>query len=118
MPNDSPFTRGDIWLTDFGIDPENPEQAIQRPAVLVSDDRLHHPSLRMVIVVPGTSTIRDIPIHVDVGPDPTNGLSSKTAFQTEQVRAVSTTRLVERLGKLDPVNIATIDEVLRNVLNL
>ena len=44
----------------------------------------------MVIVVPGTSTIRGIPLHVVLSPDPNNGLSTETAFQAEKVRAAST----------------------------
>ena len=110
--------RGDVWLVDFGADPEDPEQAFLRPAVVVSDDRLHHPNLRMVVVVPGTSTIRPIPLHVVVSPDRNNGLATETAFQVEQVRAVSTGRLVSRLGRLDDLDRHAIDEILRNVLSL
>ncbi|MCY3616887.1 MAG: type II toxin-antitoxin system PemK/MazF family toxin [Acidimicrobiaceae bacterium] len=107
-----------MWLIDFGADPQDPEQAFLRPAVIVSDDRLHHPNLRMVIVVPGTSTIRRIPLHVVLSPDPDNGLATGTAFQVEQVRAVSTGRLVERLGRLDTLGRHAIDDILRNALGL
>ena len=112
------FVRGDVWLVDFGVDPEDPEQAFRRPALIVSDDRLHHPNLRMVIVVPGTSTIRSVPLHVVVEPADEVGLDVSTAFQAEQVRAVSAARLVERLGRLDPVSRHAIDEILRNALCL
>ena len=112
------FVRGDVWSVDFGADPEDPEQAFRRPALIVSDDRLHHPILRMVIVVPGTSTIRSVPLHVVVEPDNGSGLAVPTAFQAEQVRAVSVARLVERLGRLDPVSRHAIDEILRNALSL
>lgn len=110
--------RGDIWSVDFGADPEDPEQAFRRPALIVSDDRLHHPNLRMVIVVPGTSTIRAVPLHVVVDPDGGTGLTVSTAFQVEQVRALSVSRLVERLGRLDPMGRLAIDEVLRHALGL
>lgn len=85
--DESSFLRGDIWNVDFGADPMDPEQSFSRPAVIVSDDRLHHPNLRMVIVVPGTSTLRLLPLHVVVEPDADNDLESETAFQVEQVRA-------------------------------
>ena len=110
--------RGDVWLVDFGAEPEDPEQAFLRPAVIVSDDRLHHPNLRMVVVVPGTSTIHRIPLHVVLPPDRNNGLSTETAFQVEQVRAVATGRLVERLGRLDSLGRHSIDEILHNALDL
>ncbi|MCY3787081.1 MAG: type II toxin-antitoxin system PemK/MazF family toxin [bacterium] len=112
------YARGDVWLVDFGADPEDPEQAFLRPAVVVSDDRLHHPNLRMVIVVPGTSAIRGIPLHVVVSPDRGNGLATDTAFQVEQLRAVSSGRLVERLGRIDVRAGSALDEVLRNTLGL
>lgn len=72
----------------------------------------------MVIVVPGTSTIRSVPLHVVVEPDDDTGLDVPTAFQAEQVRAVSVARLVERLGRLDPASSNAIDEILRNALGL
>jgi mRNA interferase MazF len=112
------YARGDIWKVDLGAEPEDPEQTFLRPAVVVSDDHLHHPKLRLVIVVPGTSVIRRLPLHVTVEPDGGNGLDQVTAFQVEQVRAVSTARLVERLGRLDPTSRHTVDEILRNALGL
>lgn len=118
MDSERRLVRGDVWSVDIGLDPEDPEQAFRRPALIVSDDRLHHPNLQMVIVVPGTSTIRSVPLHVVVDPDDNTGLAVPTAFQTEQVRAVSVARLVERLGRLDPVSRHAIDEILRNALGL
>jgi len=118
MPAERIYTRGDLWMVDFGTRPEDPEQAFRRPAVIVSDDRLHHPKMRMVIVVPGTSTLRPFPLHVVVAPDGENGLDLLTGFQVEQVRAISTSRLIERLGRLDAQARHTIDEILRNALNL
>jgi mRNA interferase MazF len=118
MRDESPFVRGDIWMVDFGSAPEDPEQAFRRPAVIVSDDRLHHPNLEMVIVVPGTSTIRQVPLHIVVDAGADVGLPDRTAFQVEQVRAVSVARFVERLGRLDAVSRTAIDEVLRTALHL
>ena len=103
---------------DLGAHPEDPEQAFLRPAVIVSDDHLHHPHLRIAIVVPGTTTLRDLPLHLVVEPDDANGLVRPTAFQAEQVRAISTRRLRHRLGELDPQSRHTLDEILRNVLRL
>lgn len=112
------FVQGDLWSVDFGADPEDPEQAFRRPALIVSDDRLHHRKLKMVIVVPGTSTIRPVPLHVVVEPDDVTGLAVPTAFQAEQVRAVFIARLVERLGRLDAVSRHAVDEILRIALGL
>ena len=110
--------RGDIWTVDFGSDPANPEQAFIRPALIVSDDHLHHPDLRLVIVVPGTTAIRGIPLHVATPPDADNGLDATTDFQVEQVRAVSTARLVRRLGRLDVERRLVVDQILTHTLSL
>lgn len=110
--------RGDVWHADFGQHPEDPEQAFHRPALVVSDNRLHHPSLRIAIVIPGTTTIRDLPLHVVVEADETNGLIATTAFQVEQVRAVSRSRLLHRLGRLAPETRYVVDDVLKHVLSL
>lgn len=118
MPVEPTHLRGDVWLVDFGTHPEDPEQAFLRPSVIVSDDRLHHPNLRLAIVVPGTTTLRQLPLHVVVEPDGDNGLDRPTAFQVEQVRAIATTRLVEQLGRLDAESRHTVDEILRNALAL
>lgn len=105
-------------MVNLGLHPTSPEQAKELPAVLVSADQLHHPNLRMVVLVPGTTTIRDLPIHVRVDPDPDNGLSAVTAFQVEQVRAVSVARMVSRLGHLDAVSRHALDDALRMALDL
>jgi mRNA interferase MazF len=118
VPGEPTHLRGDVWLVDFGTYPEDPEQAFQRPALIVSDDNLHHPNLRLVIVVPGTTTLRGLPLHVLAEPHDGNGLERRTAFQVEQVRAISTTRLVRRLGRLDGEARHTVDEILRNALHL
>jgi len=112
------LARGEIWRVDFGSDPMDPEQAFHLPALIVSDDQLHHPGLRAVIVVPGTSRIRRLPLHVVAEPDNGNGLDQTTAFQVEQVRAISTRRLLERLGHLDAQARGAVDGILRTVLRL
>lgn len=118
MPAEPTYVRGDLWSVDFGVHPEDPEQAFRRPALIVSDDLLHHPNLRLVVVVPGTTTMRSLPLHVVVEPDDDNGLDERTALQVEQVRSISSVRLIERIGRLDAEARHTVDEILRNVLRL
>lgn len=118
MPTEPTHLRGDVWLVDFGAHQEDPEQAFIRPALIVSDDHLHHPNLHLAIVVPATSTLRRLPLHVTVVPGAENGLGQPTAFQVEQVRAISTDRLLERIGHLGAEDRHTVDEILRSTLSL
>ena len=107
-----------MWLVDFGSNPERPEQAFQRPAVIVSDDRLHHPRLRIVIVVPGITTIRRLPLHVVVEPEPSNGshrtdgVPGRTSPLSQHGQARLTSRVVGRSVE------RVVDDVLRDVLHL
>lgn len=110
--------RGDVWLTDLGNDPADPEQAFVRPALIVSDSSLHHPKLNMVVIVPGTSKVRGLPMHVLAHPNAGTGLDVPTSFQIEQVRSVSTRRLIRRLGRLRTEQQHAIDDVLKHVLSL
>ena len=110
--------RGDIWLAGLGNDPADPEQAFIRPVLIVSDKGLHHASFGMVVIVPATSTIRDIALHVIAEPDTENGLTVASAFQTEQVRSISTRRLHARIGRLGVAERHVVDELLRTVLTL
>jgi mRNA-degrading endonuclease toxin of MazEF toxin-antitoxin module len=59
-----------------------------------------------------------VPLHVVVQPDVGTGLVVATAFQVEQVRAVSAHRFMERLGRLDFMHLRVIDEILRKALSL
>jgi mRNA-degrading endonuclease toxin of MazEF toxin-antitoxin module len=61
---------------------------------------------------------QQVPLHVVVEADDDSGLAVPTAFQAEQVRAVSIARLVERPGRLDPESRHAIDEIVRNALGL
>ncbi len=57
-------------------------------------------------------------MHVVVSPSRGNGLVTETAFQVEQVRAVSTRRLVDRLGQIEAHPAHDLDKMLRSILSL
>src|SRR5580658_6419765 len=88
--------RGEIWTVDFG-EPVGHEQAYRRPAVIVSSDRLNSSRAELVIVVPLTRTRRGLPSHVEIAPG-NSGLSELSYAKTEDVKSISTNRLVRRLG--------------------
>jgi mRNA interferase MazF len=48
--------RGEVWLVDFGT-PSGPEQAGQRPAIILQEDALI-PALTTLLVVPLTTNLR------------------------------------------------------------
>ena len=107
---------GEVWLADL-----NPtrghEQAGRRPVLVVSDDLFNRGLAGLVVVLPLTTTLRDIPSHVRVRP-PEGGVRRNSAVLCEAIRSVSTSRLSVRWGTVPTRTMAQITDVLRILLRL
>lgn len=57
-------------------------------------------------------------MHVPVQPNDGTGLDVVTCFQVEQVRSISTRRLMRRLGRVLTEELHAVDDVLALVLSL
>lgn len=90
-------TRGDIWLVDFGA-PIGREQAGKRPAVILSSDRLNESRAGVVIVVPCTTTNRNLPSHIELDSHEC-GLDATSYAKCEDLKSVSEERLITRIGR-------------------
>ena len=110
--------RGDVYLA--GLDPtEGSEQAGVRPVVVVSRNALNRFS-RIAVVCPlidSANKTRVYPSHVRV-PAASGGLKIESIVITEQVRAISKTRLKKQLGKFDQKTMIQIDAALKITLDL
>lgn len=104
--------RGEIWLVDF-----NPtigaEIQKQRPALVVSSTAIGILPLR--IVVPFTSWQsyfgqRNWMVRVATSKE--NGLTNESAADCFQVKSVSTSRFIRRMGVVPP---ATLDEIVETI---
>ncbi len=108
--------RGDIWLADL-----NPtrgrEQAGQRPVLVSSVDEFNQGPAELIVVVPITSTIRPIPLHVIVQP-PEGGLKVQSRILIDAIRSVSKERLVEQWGAVSPETMAAVEDRVRTLLDL
>lgn len=108
--------RGEVWLADL-----NPtrghEQAGRRPVLVVSEDVFNRGPVGLAVVLPMTSTIRNVPSHVPVRP-PEGGLRNPSAVLCEAVRSISTERLVLRWGAVSPGTLAAVEDRLRILLGL
>ncbi len=113
--------RGEIWQVD--LDPVRGSEADkQRPAVVVSNDRANATATRLgrgvVTVVPVTSNIVKVyPFQVLLSAA-APGLAVDSKAQAEQIRSVAAERLLQRLGRISPVELAQLDEALRLHLEL
>lgn len=82
--------QAEIWLM------ETPNQK-RRPVLIVSRDEVI-PALNNVVVAPVTSTVREIPTCIRVGPD--EGLDHESVATFDNLAAVPKSVLTRRLGQL------------------
>ena len=78
-----------------------------RPCVIVSPDEMNQ-ALKTVMVVPLTSTIVDWPFRATVTVS-----SKKSSAACDQLRAISKTRLREKLGTVSPSEQGRIRDILQ-----
>ena len=112
--------RGEIWQVD--LDPARGSEANKRrPAVIVSNDRANTTAARLgrgvITVVPVTSNTTTIyPFQVRLSTQ--CGLAVESKAQAEQIRSVSMQRLLHRIGRVSPAELADLDDALRLHLEL
>jgi mRNA interferase MazF len=106
---------GELWLVDFG-ERYPGESASRRPALVVGPTGIFGSSFPYLFVVPLTTSLRGLDLHVEVEPSTDNGLDSTSAVQCELLRSVSRRRLVHRIGVVDSKAMFAVDRILRTLL--
>lgn len=99
--------QAELWLM------ETPNQK-RRPVLIISRDEVI-PVLNNVVVAPITSTIRDIPTCIPVGP--TEGIDHDSVATFDNLAAVPKSVLTRRLGELGADGRRRICEALDAVAN-
>ena len=109
---------GEIWLVS--LDPTlGAEIQKTRPALIVSDDELGILPLRIIVPITDWKPhYTDTPWLLEIAPNTDNGLSKPSAADCFQVRSVSTTRFVRRLGTVDEFFLSGIENALAKVLRI
>jgi mRNA interferase MazF len=87
------------------------------PALVISSDDFNHGPSGLVILVPLTTVDDGIPLHVRIERHEL-GLRRRSFAKPEDVRAISTTRLVRRVGAVSAEVMAAVETGLRLVLSL
>ena len=108
--------RGEVWFVDLNPT-KGREQAGRRPCLIISDDSLNRSPADLVIVIPITSKHKNIPSHVEMVP-PEGGLQLRSFIKCEDIRSISTDRLIKAMGKVDRATLDRVEERLRLLLNL
>jgi mRNA interferase MazF len=108
--------RGEIWLADLHPT-RGREQSGRRPVLVLSDDTFNSGPADLIVVLPITSTVRDIPLHVVVEKGE-GGVRNRSAILCEAIRSISTERLLSRWGALSSDMIAEVEDRVRILLKL
>ena len=108
--------RGEIWLADLHPT-RGREQSGRRPVLILSVDLFNAGPAELIVVLPVTSTIRDIPLQVTVEKGD-GGLKNRSAILCEAIRSISRKRLVAPWGVLSSAALAEVVDRLRILLNL
>jgi len=93
------LTQYELWWAQM------PEPVGRRPVLLLSLDSAYE-YLNRFIVVEVTSTIRDIPVELSLGP--AEGLPRRSVANFDNVHVVPRSRLVSRIGSLRPARIVEV----------
>ena len=107
---------GSVWLADF--DPIiGHEQGGRRPCLIVSRTTFNVTRSKLVVVLPITSKVKNLGVHVRIDP-PEGGLTVTSYAMCEMVRSISHDRLEKPMGALTDATLARIADELRVLLDL
>ena len=104
--------RGQIWFADLGIIKGKDDHVKRgvRPVVIVSNNKANANS-PVIHVVPVTTKVRRklyLPTHIFLNGFRTPGLHSHSIAACEQVQAINTSDLIERIGTLSSMQMLKI----------
>lgn len=106
--------RGEIWCVDLTTSSRGEEIRKDRPCAVVNDDGVAAQYVAVIsnnaigilplrIIVPLT-TWNDkfslAPWHIPIEPNVINGLAKKSSADTFQIRSISETRFIRKIGEL------------------
>ena len=108
--------RGEVWLADLDP-PFGHEQAGRRPVLVVSVDPFNSGLSGLAVVLPITSRVRPLPLHVPVAP-PEGGLRVPSVILCDAVRSVDRPRLITCWGTVSANTLALVEDRVRRLLGL
>jgi len=101
--------RGEVWWAKL------PKPVGRRPVVLASRDEAYGVRA-LVIVVPVTTRVREIPVEVPLGRE--EGLPRPCVANADIITTIPKDSLAEYAGVLGPEKLAALDQAMRFALGL
>ena len=108
--------KGEVWL--INLDPTiGAEIQKTRPAIIVNEDAIGILPLRVIVPLTDWKDRYEIaPWMVRIDPDANNGLNKTSAADAFQIRSVSQTRFINRLGKISKGYLQEILKAIQTVI--
>lgn len=113
----SAASRGDIWFIDLSGPPRGHEPTKNRPALVVSVDKFNQGPAGLVILIPISKVAKGIPTHVEINP-PEGGVKMRCFVKCEDIRSVSSDRLIEKWGKVSDRTLEAVEDRLKILLDI
>jgi len=108
--------RGEVWFVN--LNPvDGHEQGGDRPALIISVDKLNAGPSNLCTIIPVTTKYRGIPGHIEIIPSE-GGLDRKSYAMCEQIRTISQNRLRSRFGCISDGTLAKVERFIRIFLGL
>ncbi len=112
------FRRGQVWLVNWSPG-RGSEQIGKRPAVIIQTDAANSNARYPNTIVLTLSTKgQPVATHVQIEPDPRNGLREISWVKCEQVLTISKERLEAHWGSLSDTDMARIEAALKLALGM
>ncbi len=108
--------RGEIYDVDLGS-PVGHEPAFLRPALVVSADLINNGPGDLIVVVPISTTRYGLRSHVAIETG-ASGLGYPSYGRCDQIRSISTDRLVGLRGVAGVAEVDAIDRALKFILDI
>jgi len=110
--------RRQVWLVSLDEETIGREQAGTRPALVLSNNEFNSRSNSgLVVIIPITTSIRPMASHVPVK-QPEGGLMYDSSIMCEQVKSISTERLIRPFGTVSEATIGKVEEIISVLLEL
>jgi mRNA interferase MazF len=116
MASTDPPRRGEIWLVAFGAARKG-EPGKNRPAIVISSDKLLADGEdELVVTVPLSRSRTPSRLRPPIPSDA--GIDAESVAIPRGIRGVSRSRLLRRIGELEPETLAEVERALATVLAL
>ena len=106
--------QGEIWFAD--LNPlKGSEQKGIRPVVIISGNAMND-NMGISIICPLTTKVKNYAGCVVLNPDPVNGLADRSEIISFQVRTISQSRLMKKIGEITIDQLEQIKSGLNEIL--